>query len=112
MFWITEDALLICKHQLGKVDIVPSQDLVSIRSRRVLIEPDPQSRSIKGCPNLGPSIKPCTNTLQVQHGYSDWIRIQSKSVCLDTVTGYTDGTPPGIVKYIVNEPGQDWVCQR
>ena len=91
---------------------MPSQDLVSIRSRRVLIEPDPEGRSIVGCPNFGPSIKPCTNTLQVQHGYSDWIRILSKSVCLDAVTGYTDGTPPGIVKYLVKEPGQDWVQQR
>jgi len=112
VFWITEDALLVCKHQLGKVSIVPSQDLVSIGSRRVLIDPDPQGRSIGGCPNYGPAIKPCTTTLQVQQGYSEWIRIEGKSVCLDTVTGFTDGTPPGIVKYIVNQPGQQWVQER
>jgi len=112
VFWITEDVLLVCKHQLGKVSIVPSQDLVSIGSRRVLIDPDPQGRSIGGCPNYGPTMKPCTNTLQVERGYSEWVRIEGKSVCLDTVTGLTDGTLPGTVKYIVNEPGQHWVQER
>ena len=50
------------------MSIVPSQDLVSIGSRRVLIDPDPQGRSIGGCPNYGPAIKPCTTTLQVEQG--------------------------------------------
>ncbi|MFL6661620.1 MAG: hypothetical protein ACJ8G7_05530, partial [Rhizobacter sp.] len=80
MLWITEDALLVCKHQLGKVSIAPSQDRVSVRSRRVLIDPDPQARPISGCPNYGPAIKPCTTTLKVQQGYSEWIRIGGKSV--------------------------------
>ena len=37
MLWITEDALVVCKHQLGKVTNLPSQDLVTIDSRRVLV---------------------------------------------------------------------------
>jgi len=112
MLWITEDALVVCKHQLGKVTNLPSQDLVTIDSRRVLVEADPEGRPIAGCPNYGPAIKPCTTTLKVQQGYSDWIAINGRSICLDTVTGLTDGTPPGIVKYVVNAAGQQWVVQE
>ena len=112
MLWITEDALVVCKHQLGKVANLPSQDLVTIDSRRVLVEADPEGRPIAGCPNYGPAIKPCTTTLKVQQGYSDWIAINGRSICLDTVTGLTDGTPPGIVKYVVNAAGQQWVVQE
>jgi hypothetical protein len=54
----------------------------------------------------GAGIRPCKNTLKVLRGYSDWIRIDERRVCLDTVTGLTDGTPPGTVKYIVADPGQ------
>ncbi|MDH3460567.1 MAG: hypothetical protein OEM00_06235 [Burkholderiaceae bacterium] len=112
MFWITEAATLVCKHQLGKVQNVPTQDLVKIGSRRLLVRPNPEGKAIAGCPNYGPSIKPCTTTLLVQEGYSDWIRVQGRSVCLDTVTGYTDGTPPGVVKYIVIDSGQHWVSEK
>lgn len=112
MRWITEDALIVCKHQLGKVQNVPSQNLLRIDGRRVLIEPDPEGRPISGCPNYGPTIKPCTCTLKVQSGYSEWIRVTGHALCLDAITGYTDGTPPGMVKYVVNEAGQAWVQQR
>jgi hypothetical protein len=112
MLWLTEDALLVCKHQLGKVQNLPSQDLLTVGTRRVLIEPDPQGRAITGCPNIGPTIKPCLTTLKVEEGYSPWVRVLGHSVCLDTVTGLTDGTPPGMVKYLVHLPGQEWVQQR
>jgi hypothetical protein len=32
-------------------------------------------------------------------------------VCLDTVTGLTDGTPPGIVTYKVRHAGQALVSE-
>ena len=112
MLWLTEDAVLVCRHQLGRVANLPSQSLVTVQRRRVLIAPDPEGRAITGCPNYGPAIKPCTTTLKVDAGYSGWIRIGGQSVCLDTVTGLSDGTPPGIVKYLVNAAGQEWVRQR
>jgi hypothetical protein len=112
MFWLTQDAVIVCNHQLGKVATVTSQQHVRVDSRPVMIEPDPESRPISGCPNYGPGIKPCTTTLKVQAGYSSWIRIDGRSVCLDTVTGYSDGTPPGVVKYVVTAPGQHWIEQR
>jgi hypothetical protein len=45
----------------------------------------------------------------VRGGYSTFIRISGSPVCLDTVWGLTDGTPPGIVKYQVASPGQQFV---
>lgn len=107
MKWLTEDARLACDHG-GKIANKPSQDLVTIEGRRVLVSNDPEGRSIGGCPNLNPTagIKPCTNTLPVIEGYSEFITIGGDKVCLDTVRGLTDGTPPGTVNYKVLSPGQ------
>lgn len=109
MLLLTNTAALTCKHQLGKVAIVPSQHWVSIDGQPVLVDNDPEHRSIAGCPNYGPTIKPCTQTLPVLAGYSDLVRIDGRRVCLDTVTGLTDGTPPGVVAYLVQHPGQAWI---
>lgn len=109
MHVLTEDALVVCTHELGIVDIIATQTLVTIGERNVLVEIDPQDRPIGGCPNVGPGIKACLKTLVVKEGYSDLLRIGGRRACLDTVTGFTDGTPPGAVKYKVNNPGQDLV---
>jgi hypothetical protein len=111
MRWLTEDAVVVCRHELGTVGIKPTQDLVTIAQRKVLVHPDPESRPIAGCPNIGVTIKPCQSTLRVEVGYSDFLRIAGRRVCLDTVTGLTDGTPPGIVKYRVRTPGQEFVTE-
>ena len=70
---------------------------------------NPQGRDISMCPNIGINIKPCNKTLPVTKGYSTFIKIAGKAVCLDTVEGFTDGTPPGAVKYNVRRPGQTFV---
>ncbi len=108
---LTEDAVLICNHILGTVKNQPSQDLVTIGGRKVLVENDPEGRSIANCPNVGVTIKPCQLTLKVNTGYSDWIRVDGHRICLDTVDGLTDGTPPGTVHYKVRAPGQDFVSE-
>ena len=108
---LTEDAVLVCKHELGTVGIRPTQDLVTVEERRVLVENDPEGRPITACPNIGATIKPCQLTLKVQVGYSDLVRIDGRRMCLDTVTGLTDGTPPGTVKYKVRSPGQELVSE-
>ena len=110
MRWVTVDALLQCAH-LGKVGLIHSQSWVTIEGRPVLVQADPEGRPITGCPNIGPTIKPCTTTLKVQAGYSDWIRVDGKPVVLDIVTGLTDGTPPGVVKYRDTTPGQTFVSE-
>jgi hypothetical protein len=109
MLFLTEDAVLVCTHELGKVGIKATQDFVTVDGRSVLVETDPEGRPISHCPNYGPTIKPCTTTLKVTVGYSDLLRIDSRRVCLDTVKGLTDGTPPGTVEYKVRSAGQEFV---
>jgi hypothetical protein len=107
---VTEDAILLCDHG-GQVKQAIRQSWVTINKRRILVQADPEKRPISGCPNTNPllGIKPCTNTLPVIKGYSGFVRIDGHPICLDPVTGLTDGTPPGTVKYTVKNPGQTLV---
>ncbi|MGK7872179.1 MAG: hypothetical protein AB4426_02330 [Xenococcaceae cyanobacterium] len=109
MYLLTENAKIVCQHELGRVNLNNSQNLVTVEGKFLLVEKDPEGRAIAGCPNYGATIKPCTRTLVVQKGYSDLVRIQGKRVCLDTVSGLTDGTPPGTVCYEVRQAGQNLV---
>jgi hypothetical protein len=107
--FLTEDAELKCTHG-GELQLEPVQDLVHIDGRRVLIEPDPENREINGCPNTDlAEIRPCKKTEEVRKGYSVFIRVLGHQVCLDSVEGFTNGTPPRSVKYVVREPGQEYV---
>jgi hypothetical protein len=108
---LTEDAVLVCLHEKGRVNIVGTQDLVTVEGRKVLVETDPEGRPIAGCPMYGPAIRPCQTTLKVDDGYSDLLRAEERRICLDTVNGLTDGTPPGVVEYKVRHPGQELVTE-
>lgn len=108
MLLLTEDAVIRCAHD-GKVALEPTQPWVTIESRLVLVEKNPEGRPIHRCPEVG-AMKPCLVTLAVREGYSDLIRIDNRRVCLDTVTGLTDGTPPGIIVYTVRDAGQPFVA--
>lgn len=110
MLFLTEDAGIYCKHGPGKVAIKASQQLVTVVGRRVLVETDPEGKRIDGCPSVFP-LTPCTLTLTVDKGYSDFIRIENRRVCLESVTGFTTGTPPGVVKYEVRRAGQNFVSE-
>jgi hypothetical protein len=104
---LTENALLVCDHQLGHVQLSERQSLVRVDGARVLVDDDPERRPIKGCPNTNPltGILPCRNTQKVTAGYSALVRIDGRRVCLDTVTGMTDGVP-AVFHYTVRQPGQ------
>lgn len=108
---LTEDAVIVCKHELGIVSKDVTNQWVTVMQRRVLVQPNPAQRPIAGCPNVSLTIKPCQLTLAVTAGYSTMLRIDGQPVCLDTVTGLTDGTPPGIVEYYVRAPGQGLASQ-
>lgn len=101
-------AVTRCGHD-GIIQPTASQSWVRIGGSAVLVSPDPVGRSIAGCPNIGLNIKPCTGTLAVHAGYSGFLRIDGHALCLDSLTGFTDGTPPGAVKYTVRSPGQRWM---
>lgn len=106
---LTSAAVLVCDHVSGIVGLVPTQEWVRVSGVPLLVRDNPERRTITGCPNYGATIKPCVTTLAVQQGYSCFIKIGGHEACLDTVTGLTDGTPPGIVKYAVRNPGQQLV---
>lgn len=106
---LTRDATLSCAHAAGKVARYASQNFVFVDGSPVMVHGDPAGRTISGCPNVGLTIKPCQNTLAVQEGYSSLVYIQGKPICLESVTGLTDGTPPGMVTYNVQDPGQHFV---
>lgn len=105
---LVQTGTLRCGHD-GTVLNAARQGWVRVGGSAVLVADDPQGRTIVLCPNVGINIKPCTRTLVVQAGYSRFVRIDGHAVCLDTVQGYTDGTPPGSVKYTVRSAGQQLV---
>lgn len=113
MLLLTEDAGIVCTHlDMGRVSVTATQDLVTIERRRVMVERDPEGRLISGCPNTSGTTWPCASTLTVTTGYSAELRIQGRRVCLDTVTGFTNGAPPGEAKYEVRQAGQSFVSER
>jgi hypothetical protein len=111
MFFLTDQAKIVCKHELGQIQNVASQNWVKIAAHPILVDSDPEGRTIKGCPMYGVGIKPCQNTLKVTMGYSKFIRVGGKAVSLDSLSGLTDGTPPGAVKYKANYAGQEFVSE-
>lgn len=107
--FLTIKAKLICKHVTGVVQLFTLQNLVTVDGEPVLVATDPERKPILGCANVSPTIKPCSLTLPVSEGYSEFIRIDGRAICLETVTGRTDGTAPGTVDYVVRDPGQEFV---
>ncbi len=105
---VTVNAVVRCGHD-GRVENVARQGYVTIGSAPVLVAHDPRGRVITGCPNVGPTMKPCATTLAVDKGYSGWIRVDGHPVVLSTLDGLTDGTVPGTVHYTVRDPGQGFV---
>ena len=112
MLFLTDEAKVICVHVTGRIENKPSQNWVKIAKHPILVDNDPEGRSIKSCPNYGVGIKPCQHTLKVKEGYSEFIRIGGKRVTLDSLSGLTDGTPPGVVKYKAVTAGQEFVSEK
>jgi hypothetical protein len=109
MLALTQDAVVVCAHVVGKVTVEATQQLVRIDRRQALVSVDPEGRAIKGCPNVGPNLKPCQQTLQVKLGYSTLVQIDGRRLVLDNLSGFTDGTPPGFVRYNCIDAGQKLV---
>jgi hypothetical protein len=108
MRWIHRDSLISCGHD-GRVNNQASQQWVTVRGVPVLVDRDPEGRSITACPNYGATVKPCTTTRTVTVGYSAWLRVDGHRVVLDNLDGITDGTPPGQVHHSVRDPRQDFL---
>jgi hypothetical protein len=108
MLLISDAALLLCDHTTGIVQHAPSQRWVTIEGRPLLVQPDPVGWTITGCPNYGAGLTACLATLQVTDGHSSLLRVDGRAVCLDSVTGRTNGSP-GVFNYKVKNAGQRFV---
>src|SRR5687768_11695156 len=97
---LTEDNVIRCPHR-ARVNVPPTQTLVRINGRRLLVTDDPENKTISLCPNSTFSgINPCTRSLRPDVGYSTFVKIDGRAIVLDSLTGLTNGTPPGSYKYI------------
>ena len=98
--------VLRCGHD-GLVANVASQRWVRVAGAPVLVATDPEGRPIAMCPMISTNTKPCTSTGSVTTGYSTYLRIGGRRICLDSIEGYTNGVPPSL--YTVRAPGQQFV---
>jgi hypothetical protein len=103
---LSQTAVVTCDHGTGIVANAASQQLVTVFGVPLLIGKDPVGKGIAGCTNVSTTIKPCTSTINLDSGNSSWVTINGQGVCLDSVVGGTDGTPPSATKYRVKFAGQ------
>lgn len=108
MKFLTAQAMLPCSHESGITNNSPSQHWVTIQGQAVLVEPDPTGWSIKGCTNTVMQ-QPCLVNARVTAGYSAFIKVNGKSVCLDTLIALTNATPTSGSTVHVRKAGQDFV---
>ncbi len=100
-FVTTTNARIVCAHG-GQVTLVPRQSTVTIQGAPVLRETDIMGAPIVGCAQP-PSVssKPCTTVVTVMPGGSaPTVTAVGMPVHLDTLTGMTDGVPPGTVMVV------------
>jgi len=104
---VTAAATIKCIHG-GTVTIIPKQKTVLIGGSPVLCEPDLVSAPIVGCPvATSPGSKPCLIVASVIPGPTSTslkVKVGKKAAYLATLTGLTDGVPPGAI--MVANPGQ------
>ena len=102
---VTTSATIICSHG-GQVTLLPKQTTVQIKGGMVMCEPDLVGSPIAGCAQApSPSTKPCTMVVSTLPGSTSLkVMVGGRPAYLATLTGLTDGVPPGTIT-VVN-PGQ------
>ena len=96
--FMTSGGSIMCTHG-GRVQVMPSQQQVTAGGSPVLCEPDLEGKPILGCAQPPtPTTKPCTTLIKTLPGSTSMrIRVGGKAVYLQTLSGITDGVPPGSV---------------
>jgi hypothetical protein len=102
---VTTGATITCIHG-GQVILTPRQTTVTIAGNPVLREGDLAGAPILGCLQPPtPATKPCTAVISTLPGSaSTRVMAAGAPVLLATLTGITDGVPPGGL--LVISPGQ------
>jgi len=102
---LTSNAVVICAHG-GRVTLIPKQSTVTAGGAPAMCEGDLVGAPIVGCAQP-PSVasKPCTLVVSTLPGGSNpRVLAAGRPVHLATVTGMTDGVPPGVITVV--SPGQ------
>lgn len=101
---VTANATIMCAHG-GQVTLSPRQAQVQIQGGSVLCVPDLVGAPIIGCAQPPTATtKPCTTVVATPSGFSPKVLVGGRPVYLATLTGLTDGVPPGAIQ--VAAPGQ------
>jgi hypothetical protein len=101
---VTSNATIMCPHG-GRVVLTPRQSQVLVEGGAALCEGDLIGAPIIGCAQpASPGSKPCTAVVSTLPGSSSpRITAGGRPVYLDTLTGMTDGVPPGMITVV--DPG-------
>ena len=107
-FVVTSSAVIMCAHG-GKVTLVPRQSTVTAGGSPVMREGDLVGSPIIGCAQApSTNTKPCTTVVSTLPGGSKpTVAAGGMPVHIDTLTGMTDGVPPGVITVV--SPGQQTV---
>ena len=106
---VVEGAKVRCSHGMGYARPKSSRPFLRMQARAVLVDRDMPGNTIRLCPNVGPTTKPCKNTLPLASGRSTFVFANGAPVVLHRAQGPSDGIPPGVTTYGVRKPGQDLV---
>jgi hypothetical protein len=100
-FVVTGNARIVCAHG-GQVTLIPRQPTVMAGGAPIMRETDLIGAPIVGCaqpPTV--SSKPCTLVVSVMPGGSaPTVSVSGMPAHLDTLTGMTDGVPPGTIQVL------------
>jgi hypothetical protein len=101
---VTANADIRCSHQ-GQVVMAPGQESTVAEGGPVLCFGDLVGWAIQGCTQpASTNSKPCTAVVSVAGGTAPTVTVGGKPVYLSSLTGVTDGVPPGTLT--VFDPGQ------
>ncbi|MFE5720440.1 hypothetical protein [Streptomyces erythrochromogenes] len=94
-----------CGHG-GTVQLSAGQSTFTAGGAAVLVAGDLDGGPVSGCltvPTPGGTVK-CTAVVSVAGGTAATLTVGGRPVLLDTVSGQTNGNPPGVL--VVTAPGQ------
>ena len=102
---LTAQASIGCGHG-GSVQLAAGQQKLTAGGAAVLVAGDLTGATVTGCTQLTTSSgnKQCTSVVSVVGGTAAHLKAGGKAALLDTVSGQTDGVPPGSLTVL--SPGQ------
>ena len=92
---LTTGSTVKCSHQ-GTATLSSTAKL-TVGTKSVLLSTDFASWPIAGCTQTGGPPTPCTSIVSVAAGAATKLTVGGVAVLLDTLSGPTNGAPPGTV---------------